>query len=96
MLTYLQQKYDFPIPQLDPQDETLLRIISTQKKIALAACPVILLIGTAYYFLTNYHAYYFKPKPPCEPSFCELHQSEKILEGSCYCPEWSNHEKSVT
>ena len=96
MLAYLQQKYDFPMPHFDPQDETFLRIVSIQKKVALAACPVILLIGTAYYFLTSCNAYYSRPKPPCEPSFCELHQYEKILGESCYCPEQPTPEKSVT
>lgn len=96
MLEYLHIKYNFPTPHFDPQDETLLGIISIQKKVALAACPVILLIGTAYYFLTNHNAYNSKPIPPCEPSLCELHQHEKILEGSCYCPEQPNSEESVT
>ena len=90
MIAAIQQKYEFPVTHVDPRDETSSQIISTRNKVILAACSVILLLGTAYYFLTGCNAYYCRPQPPCEPSFCELHQHERILGGSCYCPDWPN------
>lgn len=90
MIAALEQKTDLPGIHVNPEDATSPRIISTRNKVALAACSVILLLGTAYYVLTSCNAYYCKPKPPCEPSLCELHQYERILGGSCYCPEWPN------
>ena len=90
MIAFLQSKYDFLTPHLNSRDENSLRIMSIQNKVALAACSIILLTGTTYYLLTTCNAYYCKPNPPCEPSFCELHQFERILGGSCSCPERPN------
>ena len=86
MLVAPRNNYELPRSDFDHREEASLNIFSTRLKVTLVACSVILLLGTAYHVLTGCDAYYCRPIPPCEPSFCKEHQFEKILGGSCYCP----------